>query len=99
MARGGARPGAGRPKNTANGPTLEAKRFVERVEKRLRENGALHGLEDWAVTLLQCGDPKVSVIVWKHLVEMYHGKPRQAVELSGEEGRDITFQIVHVGGE
>ena len=84
MAKGGARHGAGRPKGSVGDGVYEAKKFVARIEERIKKRDNTHGLETIAENLLLCGDPKVCVVVWNKLVEYKYGKPKESIEHSGQ---------------
>lgn len=81
MARGGARPGAGRPKGSRNIPLPDG--FLE--------------LEKKAVSVLKKhldnGNEKVAQFV----IEQIHGKARQKLEHTGEDGGAIKYEDVKNG--
>lgn len=85
--RGGRRPGAGRPKGRKDNKTLEieakAKKYAGDALKALAEI-ARHGESETA---------RVSACV--ALLDRGYGKPRQAVEHSGEGGGPVSIAVTH----
>lgn len=86
MAKGGARPGAGRPKGSIN-----------RVPKPLKELAKTYTVEavDALVRVIRDMDsPAVAVVAAANaILDRGHGKPTQAVEHSGPDGSPIEMSI------
>jgi hypothetical protein len=78
MARGGAQPGAGRPKGSTNVP-----KFRDYVSNEEREKFVEFILDQYM------GDMRLAL--W--LGDQLFGKATQAVELGGPDGTAITVQI------
>lgn len=85
--RGGARPGAGRPKGRKNRRTLE----IEAAAKKYA-NDALKALVEVAKTGSTEG-ARVSAAV--ALLDRGYGRPRQALEHTGEQGGPLQIAITH----
>lgn len=80
MSKGGARIGAGRKKGPA---TIEREKLKDYIAQRIAEAGPMivDALLDKAVT----GD----VPAIKELFDRGFGKPMQAVEMTGKNGKDL----------
>ena len=70
-----------RPKGSTN-RTPEAKAFVARIERQLKREGHLHGLEGFACKFItQPEDIKTGFGVWRELLRYKYGMPTQPVEM------------------
>lgn len=85
--RGGARPGAGRPKGRKNVLTLE-------IESTAREFAAdaLHALKSVA---LRGKSESARVMAATALLDRGYGRPRQAIEHTGEGGGPMEIAVTH----
>jgi hypothetical protein len=83
MKRGGRRPGAGRKFGVPNFAGKEGARQALRVYAQLEKQKGLSA-SDISASLLTCGVPAVMQREHARLQENIYGKPREAVEVSGE---------------
>jgi len=95
MARGGKRPGAGRPKGSRNKVTEEKRKRLADLAQEYTEE-ALEAL----VSVVRDGEAPHSAKVnaATALLDRAHGKPTQSTELSNPDGSlsgQPTIQIVH----
>jgi hypothetical protein len=85
--RGGARPGAGRPKGRKDAKTLE----IEAAAKEFAGD-ALQALKTVA---LKGQSESARVAAATALLDRGYGRPRQAVEHSGESGGPVQIHVTH----
>lgn len=85
--RGGARPGAGRPKGRKDAKTLE-------IEAAAREMGR-DALKALLKVAQHSKDDKARVLAANAILERGYGKPKQPIEHSGEEGGPMEMHITH----
>lgn len=78
--RGGVRPNSGRPKAKR---TVERERLMDYIAKRVADEG------EAIVTVLIEKALKGDVIAIRELLDRGFGKPKQAVEMTGKDGKDL----------
>jgi hypothetical protein len=83
MALGGARPGAGRPKGSKGGNTLEAEAAKAYIAQRVSEE--LEPIVTKAIEQAKAGDPTAR----KELFDRAYGRPKETVEVQA----DVTLKI------
>lgn len=87
MARGGKRPGAGRPKGSRDRATIEQRGTLEELA-RAHTSTALNVL----VSVAQASDSDAArVSAANAILDRGYGKPSQAVEHTGPEGGPIEI--------
>jgi hypothetical protein len=89
--RGGARPGAGRKRGTPDKATPEQK---EGLEERARTHTDIALLTLVEIATTGTSEP-ARVTAANSLLDRGYGKPRQAVEHSGEGGGPLLVTVTH----
>lgn len=89
MAHGGKREGAGRPTGRRNAATVEQKATLTELAQQYTDI-ALRALVEVATT----GSDNARVAASTALLDRGYGRPRQAVEVAGEEGGPLRVEIV-----
>lgn len=90
MPKGGARPGAGRPKGARDRATQSQKASIEE-RARQHADAALAALAEVVADESAPHSAKVSAAT--ALLDRGYGKPRQAVETSGPDGGAILTKV------
>lgn len=85
--RGGARPGAGRPKGRKSSKTLEIE-----AKAKLYAGDALQALVDVAQN---SENDSARVSAAQAILDRGYGKPRQALEHTGEDGGPVAIDVTH----
>ena len=86
MSRGGARPGAGRPKGGANPTTRENRATIGELARKYA-NDAIKAL----VKVATEGDSESArVAAANALLDRGFGRPAQSMELTGKGGKDLV---------
>lgn len=85
--RGGARPGSGRPKGRKSAKTLE----IEAAARQYRDDA----LKALAHVMAHSENDSARVAAANSILDRGFGRPRQALEHTGEEGGPIEIQVVH----
>lgn len=85
--RGGARPGSGRPKGRKSAKTLE----IEAAAREYRDDA----LKALAHVMAESENDSARVSAANSLLDRGFGKPRQAVEHTGEAGGPIDIAVTH----
>jgi hypothetical protein len=93
MARGGKREGAGRPPGRRDRATVEQKATLMELAQQYTDI-ALAALKDVAVT----GSDSARVAAATAILDRAYGRPRQAIEVAGEEGGPLQVHIVRFSG-
>lgn len=88
MAKGGKRPGAGRPKGAVSGHTLEAQELRKRLIKAAQKN--------WDAIIFSLIDNAIAgnTIAQRELLDRVLGKAIQPMEHSGKDGAPIQVQQI-----
>lgn len=95
MARGGKRPGAGRPKGVSHRATEAEKAGLE-IKARKHTGTALDAL----VEVAQSGESEAArVSAATALLDRGYGRPRQQLEHSGADGGPLTVQVIRFGDD
>lgn len=85
--RGGARPGAGRPKGRKSAKTLE-------IEARAKEYAG-DALAALASIAKDSENDSARVAAANSLLDRAYGRPRQALEHTGNDGAAIEVNVTH----
>ncbi len=85
--RGGARPGAGRPKGGKNAATLEL--------EALAKECAPAAMATLKIIALKGKSESARVAACQAILDRGYGKPRQALEHSGEGGGPLNVFVTH----
>lgn len=94
MAHGGKREGAGRPTGRRNAATIEQKATLTELAQQYT-GIALKALQEVAAT----GSDSARVAAATALLDRAYGKPRQTVDMAGEDGGPIQVNIVRYSGD
>lgn len=95
MARGGKRPGAGRPRGASH-------RASEAEKAGLEERARAHTKTalDTLVEVAQTGESDAArVSAATALLDRGYGRPRQQLEHAGKDGGPLTVQVVRFGDD
>ena len=89
MARGGRRPGSGRPNGARSRKVLAREALQAYFEEQTCQ--AFAGVMAQYLKLAQKGDPRILIDLFNRLL----GKPPESVQVSGRDGRALAVTVVH----
>lgn len=96
-ARGGARPGAGRPAGVSNEKTEERRRAtaaaIEDTTGKGEKAEYLIALEIWAIARNHDEEASVRLDALKHLDNRLQGRPRESLEVTGAGGGPLETRV------
>lgn len=96
MARGGKRPGAGRPKGRRNTATVAQKGTLEELARA----HTLTALDALVGIAMQGDSESARVSACTAILDRGYGKPKQVQELTGKDGAAAPFAVsVTIGSE
>jgi hypothetical protein len=78
----------------AQGKTDTLEQFAKRIETRVKKSrGSDDGMEQLICRILTGADKALATKLAEKWVEWRFGKPKQSVELTGEDGGPVTHTI------